>query len=405
MRKYYKGMSALIVLVFILGIVFSRTTFIAFGSNNQSYIEAEAIGTGRTGNTMFDQGYWGPGSQQEGILRLRNNYQHRVKVTNLALSMVLHKLVNNEYVLVDDADIYVKYAESMMLTVKRGHLPLFREEIFKDSFYNMLYQSGSFKYEGYTIPSHQQFNVHSNATVDLSYTISMKPEAGNELQGLKATVDFIINLRENPIPAGEDDDSGSEAGPAEGEPELAEDDHTPLGQHWAHDCIARLIKEGIVLGYPDGSIQADNPITRAETAAIIARALKLESRRAFATGYLDPVPGWARGAVIAVTEAGIFRGYPVLLGKVFRGNSKITREEMAAVLMRGFKPEPADGGELGFVDKADISPWSSGYIRTGVQNGIITGYPDNSFRPKDYITRGEAFAMICRLLGYHTEHQ
>lgn len=403
MRKYFKGMSTIIAFVFILSIIFNYSTLISFGSNNPNYIEVEAIGTGTTGSTMFSQGLWGPGSQQEGVLRLKNNYTHRVKVTNLALTMKLEKYTSEGYQLVNDADLYKLYAENMHLKITRGYLLVFEEDIYNGDFFNMLFEAGNFQHEGYPIPSGEQFNVNRNDTVDLRYTITMNPEAGNELQGLKATVDFIINLHENPIPV-EGGDTDSETDPEDPQLEVVEDNQIPLGQHWAHDCIVKLMEEGIVQGYPDGSIQADKPITRAETAAIIARALKLEDKSALLTGYLDPVPSWARGAIIATTEAEIFKGYPVIFGKVFRGNNLITREEMATVLMRAFKLDLEAEKDLEFIDNEDISDWSLEYIKIGVEKEIITGYPDNSFKPKDYITRGEAFTMICKLLGYHTEH-
>src|SRR5699024_1866863 len=39
---------------------------------------------------------------------------------------------------------------------------------------------------------------------------------------------------------------------------------------WADDSVAYLVEKGAIQGYPDGSYRADNPITRAEAAQIIA---------------------------------------------------------------------------------------------------------------------------------------
>ncbi len=407
MRKYFKGTSVLMVFAIIFTILFNYGTVISFGSNNPTYIEVEAVGTGTVGDPMFNDGIWGPGSQQTGILRLRNNYSNRIKVTNLALTMKLEEYVDNAYVSVKDADLYRAYAENMELTISRGYLMVFEEDIYTGNFYDMLYQHGNVNFEGHHLTAGKQFNVSRNDTVDLRYTVKMKEEAGNQLQGLRATVDFIVNLQENPVPVPSDDDDDSDSSNENRREtlEVIEDIEIPLGQHWAHDCITRLIEEGIIEGYPDGSIQPDKTITRAETAAIITRALKLNEKSSLLTGYLDPIPGWARGSVIATTQSGIFKGYPMLIGKVFKPNNMITREEMATVLMRAFELELDDEQSLSFLDSEEISDWALAHVKVGVQQEIILGYPDNTFKPSENITRAEAFTMICKLLGYHIEHE
>ena len=397
MRKYFKRVSIVVAFAIILAIAFNYATVISFGNNNPNYIEVESVGAGSVGDPMFNQGLWGPGSQQFGILRLKNNYDHRVKVTNLSLTMKLEQYKDGEYVPVDNPELFVEYAKNMKLTITKGYLMVFNEELYSESFYEMLYARGNVLYEGYQLPTNKQFNVSRNDSVDLKYTVTMREEAGNELQGLKATVDFIVNLQENPIPVYNDEE--------EDDIEEIEDDGIPLGQHWAHDCIVKLMEEGIVQGYPDGSIQPDKPISRAETAAIIARALKLEDKSALLTGYLDPVPSWARGSIIATTQAGIFKGYPMLLGKVFKPNNLITREEMATALMRAFELKLEENQSLNFIDSEEISDWAVEFVKVGVQQEIILGYPDNTFKPAENITRAEAFTMICKLLGYHIEHE
>ncbi len=405
MKKHFRGTSILVVLAIIFTILFNYGTVISFGSNNPTYIEVEAMGTGAVGDPMFNDGIWGPGSQQTGILRLRNNYSNRIKVTNLALTMKLEAYVDNAYVPVVDPDLYRQYAENMELTISRGYLMLFAEDIYTGNFYDMLYQAGNVNFEGHHLPEGKQFNVSRNDTVDLRYTVTMSEEAGNQLQGLKATVDFIVNLQENPVPVQDDDDDDDDYDDTEEIYEEIEDIEIPLGQHWAHDCIVILMEEGIVQGYPDGSIQPERTITRAETAAIIARALDLEEKSPLLTGYLDPIPGWARGSVIASTQSGIFKGYPMFIGKVFRPDNLITREEMATALMRAFELKLEEEQSLSFLDREEISEWALEYVEVGVQHEIILGYPDNTFKPSDYITRAEAFTMICKLSGYHIEHQ
>ena len=53
---------------------------------------------------------------------------------------------------------------------------------------------------------------------------------------------------------------------------------------------------------------------------------------------------------------------------------------------------------MNFTDKDAISDWALNYVEIGTENNIITGYPDNTFKPQEDITRAEAFTMICKLL-------
>ena len=44
--------------------------------------------------------------------------------------------------------------------------------------------------------------------------------------------------------------------------------------------------------------------------------------------------------------------------------------------------------------------WAAPYVRVGVTNGIISGYPDATFRPEDTVLYEEAVTMMLRVLGY-----
>lgn len=44
--------------------------------------------------------------------------------------------------------------------------------------------------------------------------------------------------------------------------------------------------------------------------------------------------------------------------------------------------------------------WAVGYIRAGVDNGIITGYPDSTFKPDNDVLYEEALTILLKILGY-----
>lgn len=338
-------------------------------------------------------GLWAPGISHSGTMRIYNNYSERIKVSNLGLRMKLEQLQGQELRIGVDKELYELFAKNMKLTIKRGTMLVFTNTVYDKSFYEMLYDRNDENYKGYDLSPADKFNINSNDYIDLEYTVAMDKNAGNELQGLKATVDFIINSQENPEPKEPDKPHN---------PELPEkDEFVDVGGHWAHDCILTLIKHGIIQGYPDGTIRPDNYITRAETAVLVGKALGLEEEKG-STGYIDLIPGWAKGYIKSTTTNNIFTGYP---NKTFKPNKNITREEMTAVLMRAFDKALENDIELSFTDKESIGNWALAHVKAGVEHKVIEGYPDNTFKPKNNITRAEAFTIICKLLGYHQEHE
>ncbi len=54
---------------------------------------------------------------------------------------------------------------------------------------------------------------------------------------------------------------------------FAQMDDVPFG-HWAYDAIEYLVREGIIVGYPDEKFRPERPLTRAEFAEAIARAYR-----------------------------------------------------------------------------------------------------------------------------------
>lgn len=149
-----------------------------------------------------------------------------------------------------------------------------------------------------------------------------------------------------------------------------------------------------IIGYPDGTVQPNGQITRAEATTIFFRLLTEESRSANLTktnGYTDMASdAWYNTAVSTMTKAGIVDGYP---DGTFRPDAPITRAEMAKIISLFAK---LDKSESRFSDIA--GHWAEAYIRLAAGNGWIAGYPDGTFGPQRNITRAETATMINRVL-------
>lgn len=44
--------------------------------------------------------------------------------------------------------------------------------------------------------------------------------------------------------------------------------------------------------------------------------------------------------------------------------------------------------------------WAEETIKSWLNNGYVSGYPDGTFRPEGYVTRAEFVTMVNNLFGY-----
>ncbi|MBQ5760677.1 MAG: S-layer homology domain-containing protein [Clostridia bacterium] len=113
------------------------------------------------------------------------------------------------------------------------------------------------------------------------------------------------------------------------------------------------------------------------------------------TRYADVAPALNIGANGDDGHHAYINGYP---DGTIRPNGNITRAEAASILYRVMTPESREifkANEVNFTDVAD-NAWYIDAVAAMAAAGIITGYPDGSFRPDAPITRAEIAAMVVR---------
>jgi hypothetical protein len=108
----------------------------------------------------------------------------------------------------------------------------------------------------------------------------------------------------------------------------------------------------------------------------------------------DQLPEWAKGYIKAVSQKSIIKGYP---DNTFKPADKLTRQELVVMVINAFK-FVEDAKELEFSDKGQIGDWAKEAIETAVHLEILSGYPDNTFRVGNTITRAETFAVLAKAL-------
>lgn len=159
-----------------------------------------------------------------------------------------------------------------------------------------------------------------------------------------------------------------------------------------------------IVGYPDGNVGPNNEITRAEVATIFFRMLTDVAREKYwstTNSFTDVNAGdWYNNAISTLANLGIINGYP---DGSFGPNNPVTRAELVKMAVSFFDFVTENHTTL----FSDIKGhWAEEYIVAAAEMGFINGYPDETFRPNNNITRAEAMKIINNVLGRvpHKDH-
>ena len=151
-----------------------------------------------------------------------------------------------------------------------------------------------------------------------------------------------------------------------------------------------------IIGYEDGTVRPNGRITRAEVATIFFRLLTDDTRAHYwsqTNSYSDVHSGDWFNNAVSTMSAA-----GIITGYpdgTFRPNAPITRAEFAAIVAR-FSDQSAK--YLGTFSDVSYTHWASSSIALAAKFGWVTGYEDNTFKPDQSITRAEAMTITNRIL-------
>jgi hypothetical protein len=178
--------------------------------------------------------------------------------------------------------------------------------------------------------------------------------------------------------------------------------------HWAFTFIAELTERGTINGYPDGKFRPGNTVTRAEFTKIMSLAAGMPPARTDTVTFSDvPTSHWVHPYLESTKD--FMTGYKVGGQYLFRPDSAALREDMAVALvkLKGYDVRFADLAMLKamFKDYETISETVRPYVALAVENGLVSGYPDETFRAQNSITRAEASALLWRAFQYGSDNK
>jgi parallel beta-helix repeat protein len=167
--------------------------------------------------------------------------------------------------------------------------------------------------------------------------------------------------------------------------------------HWAEAQINALASKKIISGFTGGSFRPNEPVTRAQFAAILDKAFTPASIKK-ASSFKDvKAKYWANASIKKVTAGGFMSGYD---GQLFKPEEKIPKVQVLVSLVSGLKL--GDTGEevlSVYSDRQSIPKYATSAVATATQKLLVVNYPTtNELNPNRPATRAEVAVFIYQAL-------
>ena len=167
--------------------------------------------------------------------------------------------------------------------------------------------------------------------------------------------------------------------------------------YWAAPFIQELASRDIIAGFPNGSFGPEQPVTRAQFAAMIRKAFQKAPQRQ-AINFKDVSKDfWGYSAIQQAYITGFLSGYP---DNTFAPNQNIPREQVLVSLANGLNYTASSSNTLQYYnDSANISAYARSPIAAATEKQIVVNYPNVKFlNPKATATRAQVAAFIYQAL-------
>ena len=164
---------------------------------------------------------------------------------------------------------------------------------------------------------------------------------------------------------------------------------------WMDPYLNQMKEWGVMKGDANGNLHGERVITRAEFVTLVNRAF---GYREMGENPFKDVPNnaWYANDIRIAYKAGYFQGSSPTTASPY---ASVTREQAVVLIGRSLRMQNTPGYTLDYQDSSRIGHWSRGIIHQATEMGIIGGYADGTFRPKQAITRGQAASILARAIG------
>ena len=114
-----------------------------------------------------------------------------------------------------------------------------------------------------------------------------------------------------------------------------------------------------------------------------------------ASSFSDVVNTKYNDAVEKLVELGVINGFE---DNTFKPKNDVTRAQFAKMVVEASKLKASSDLPLSNFSDISNNHWAYNYIKVAVDNDIINGYEDGTFRPDKNVSYAESMAMILRAM-------
>ena len=167
--------------------------------------------------------------------------------------------------------------------------------------------------------------------------------------------------------------------------------------YWAKAYIEALASQNIIAGFPDGSFKPNEPVTRAQFAAIINKAFKPSATRKGITFNDVKSNYWAYSAIQTASSSPFLSGYPDL---TFKPEQQIPRVQAIVALANGLGLTANTQTVINFyTDASQIPSYAVSPVAAATSRQLVINYPTvKELAPQRQATRADIAAFVYQAL-------
>ncbi|MGD1943980.1 MAG: S-layer homology domain-containing protein [Leptolyngbyaceae cyanobacterium] len=167
-----------------------------------------------------------------------------------------------------------------------------------------------------------------------------------------------------------------------------------MAQHWAGPFVDALAQAGAVAGFTDGTFRPERSVTRAEFAAFIVASFPNLPEPNAPQRFTDVSPNF--WAYTALSQAQRMGFLSGFPDDTLRPSEPITRIQAIVAVANGLQLTGGRVDDVGiYRDRAQIPSYAVDALSTAPRQRLVVNYPDPLLlRPLETMTRGEVSALI-----------
>lgn len=161
---------------------------------------------------------------------------------------------------------------------------------------------------------------------------------------------------------------------------------------WYGEAVMYCRDNGLMNGTSQTTFTPDATMTRAQLCAVFYRMAgspEVSGADVFAD---TPAGAWYEDAILWAGQNGIMSGYTAAS---FGPNDPVTRAQIAAILWR-YAGQPDSDAAENYTDETSIPSWADTAVDWAQASGTITGMADGSFQPNGRATRAQVAVILMR---------